>query len=144
MIDKNSFIINSDYIEYTFESEDDNNLVKANSSRTIYLKINYASEVPDEAFESGTYNDNKLMLLNLATDDTIDVTDTLTNPSTGVQWYIIILLIILVISGTLYIILKKKQYIKFIVLIIGITIIIPISVYALCKCNISIRRIHIM
>ncbi len=33
---------------------------------------------------------------------------------------------------------KEKKYTKFMILIIGIAFIIPISVYALCKCNINI------
>lgn len=103
----------------------------------IYLKVNYTNEIPDEAFESGTYNDNKSMTISLATGDA-NVPGTLKNPNTGVKLYIIILLIILISSGIPYIILKKKQYTKYIFLIIGINIIIPISIYALCKYDINI------
>ena len=84
-LDKNSLSLNSDYINYTYESEDDSNVVKANSSKVVYLKVNYATEVPDDAFESGTYNDNKSMTLDLSTGDIINVPDTLKNPNTGVQ-----------------------------------------------------------
>ena len=137
--DKNSFNISSDYIKYTLESEDDTNIVKANSSKVVYLKVNYANEVPENAFESGSYNDNKSMKLNLSTGDTINVPDTLKNPNTGVQSYILILFIVLLISITVYVLLKKKKYTKFMILIIGTAIIIPMSVYALCECNINIE-----
>ena len=89
-LDKNSFNISSDYIKYSFELEDDINIIKANSSKVVYLKVNYVNEVPDNVFESGTYNDNKSMTLNLSTGDTINVPDTLKNPNTGVQSYIIV------------------------------------------------------
>ena len=137
-LDKNSFNISSDYIDYTIESEDNSNIVKANSSKTVYLKVEYKNEVPDEAFESGTYNDNKTMTVNLSTGDTISVPDTLKNPNTGVQSYIIILTLILIISITACVILRKKKYAKFMILIVGTAIIIPVSVYALCKCEIKI------
>ena len=67
-LDKNSFKISSDYIVYTLESNDDSNIVKANSSKIVYLKVEYKNEVPDEAFESGAYNDNKSMIVNLSTE----------------------------------------------------------------------------
>ena len=135
-LDKNSFNLSSDYIEYTLDTEDDTNIVKANSSKVVSLKVNYANELPDDAFESGTYNDNKSMTLNLSTGDIINVPDTLKNPNTGVQSYILILFLILLISITAYVILKKKKYAKFMILII---VMVPIGVYALCKCEISIE-----
>ncbi len=139
-LDKNSFNISLDYIDYTLESEDNTNIVKANSSKIVYLKVNYANEVPDEAFESGTYNDNKIMTLNLSTGDTVSLTDTLKNPNTGVQSYILILFIVLLISITTYASLRKKKYAKIMILVIGIAIIIPpIRAYALCKCDIRIE-----
>ncbi len=138
LLDKNSFNISSDYIEYNIESEDNSYVVKANSSKTVYLKINYANEVPDEAYETGKYNDNKTIKVNLSTGDTINVPDTLKNPNTG-DSLIFIVFLILIISGTSFIILKKTKYIKYIILIIGTIITIPISAYALCKFEIIIE-----
>ena len=138
-LDKNSFNISSDYIKYILESENDTNIVKANSSKVVYLKVNYANEVPDDAFESGTYNDNKSITLNLSTGDTINVPDTLKNPNTGVQSYIIILTLIIIISITLCVILRKKKYAKFLILIAISAIIVPMSAYALCKSDINIE-----
>ena len=138
-LDKNSFNISSDYIAYTLESDDNSNIVKANSSKTVYLKVEYKTEVPEDAFESGTYYDNKTVTVNLSTGDTINVPDTLKNPNTGVQSYIIIFILILIISVISYVILRKKKYAQFMVLIVGTAIIIPISVYALCKCEIKVE-----
>ena len=136
-LDKNSFNISSNYIEYILESDDNSNIVKANSSKTVYLKVEYKNQVPEDSFESGTYNDNKTMTVNLLTGD-ISAPDTLKNPETGVQSYILITSILLLISGSLCILLKKRSSARFMILIIGTTIIVPLSVSALCKIEIAI------
>ena len=139
VLDKNSFNIGSEYIDYTFESEDDTNVVKANSSKNVTLKVEYKNKVPDDKFKGGSYNDNKTMIVQLSNENTINAPDTFKNPKTGDQSYIFIILIIFLVSGSLYIILKKRKYAKFMILIIGTAIIIPMSVYAICKCEIKIE-----
>lgn len=138
-LDKTSLNLNSDYINYSFETEDNTNIVKANSSKNVILKVEYKKEVPEDKFKSGSYNDSKTMMIQLSNENTINVPDTFKNPNTGVQSYILILVVILMASGTLYVLLKKKKYNKFMVLVIGSAIIIPVSVYALCKCEINIE-----
>lgn len=133
-LDKNSFNISSDYIEYNIESEDNSYVVKANSSKTIYLKINYANEVEEEKFESGTYNDNKTMTVNLSLENN-SILEELINPKTKTQSYIYIIALILSAILVSYFCLKKK---KLILLIIGTIIIIPSSVSAFCKYEIKI------
>ena len=129
-LDKTSLSSNSDYINYTFESEDNSNVVKAGEVKSVYLKVNYANEVPDELFEDGSYNDNKLMVFNFFTQGITK------NPNTGIQAYILILSIVLIVSFITFVIVRKKKYAALIVSII--IIIIPISVYALCNCEIKI------
>ena len=138
-LDKTSLNISSDYIDYSFETEDNSNIVKANSSKTVTLRIEYKNEVPEDKFENGSYNDNKTVTVQLSNNNIIETPDALKNPNTGIQSNILIFVIILLICGTIYLFLKKKKYTKFMILIIGIAIIIPISVYALCKCNIMIN-----
>lgn len=138
-LDKTSLNLNSDYINYSLETEDNSNIVKANSSKNVTLRVEYKTEVPEDKFESGSYSDNKTMSVQLSNGNTINVPDTLKNPNTGVQSYILILFIILLVSITVYVLLKKKKYTKFMILIIYAIIIIPVSVYALCKCEINIE-----
>jgi len=138
-LDKTSLNLNSDYISYSFETEDDTNIVKANSSKNITLRIEYKNEVPEDKFKSGSYNDSKTMMVQLSNGNTINMPDTFKNPNTGVQSFILVILILLLISGSLYVLLKKKKYTKFMALVIGTAIIIPISVYALCNYNIKIN-----
>ena len=134
-LDKKSFDINSDYIDYEFSSEDNSNIVKANSTKTLYLKINYKKEVPEGSFISGEYNDAKTMSFNLANDKDNDI---LKNPKTGVH-YLLMIIILLSLSLITFLVLRKKKYIKILVIIIVSAFIIPISVYAICKCEIKIE-----
>ena len=138
-LDKNSFNIKSDYINYTLESNDNSNIINANSSKIYFLKVEYKNPVPVEMFEAGDFSDDKTMMVQLSTGNTISVTGTLKNPNTGVQSYIIVILILLLISGGIYILFNKKSYYKYMILIVGLAIIIPMSVFALCKCEIRIE-----
>ena len=137
-LDKTSLNLNSDYINYLFETEDNSNVVKANSSKNVTLRVEYKNEVSEDMFKNGSYRDNKTMTIQLSNGNTINVPDTFKNPNTGVQSYILIITILLIISGSLYVLLKKNKWTKFMILIIGTAILIPVSVYALCKCDITI------
>ena len=138
-LDKTSLNLKSDYINYLFKTDDNSNVVKPKTSKNVTLRVEYKTEVSEDKFENGTYNDSKTMTVNLSTGDTINVPDILKNPNTGVQSYIIILTLILIISITSCVILRKKKYAKFMILVIESAILIPISVYALCKCDIIIK-----
>ena len=134
-LDKTSLNLKSDYINYSFKTDDGSNIVKAKSSKNVTLRAEYKTEVPKDKFEKGSYNDNKTMTFQLSNKSTTNV---LKNPNTGIRSYILLLLIILSLSESSYIFLRKKKYTKFMILVIGTTIIMPISVYALCKCDIIV------
>ena len=138
-LDKTSINLNSDYINYSFETDDDSNIVKANTSKNVTLRIEYKTEIPENKYKNGSYDDSKNMTVNLSNKDPINVLETIINPNTSVQSYILIILIMLLISGSLCIIMKKKKHVKHMILIITSAIIIPISVYAICKCEINIE-----
>lgn len=135
---ENSFNLNSDYIDYSFETEDNSNIIKPNSSKNIHLIVEYKNKVPSEEFVVGKYNYNKTVVVNLSSKNKNIIEELITNPNTKSQSYIFIIAILLIISGTTYIVLKKNKK-KYIILIIGAMIIIPISVYALCKCELRIE-----
>ena len=136
-LDKNNVNISSDYIDYSLKSEDKSNIVKAKSDKTFYLKVKYSNEVPTEEFKSGPYNDKKDMTINLSSDN--GKLDKLKNPKTGIQLSILILFLFFLIIFTAYILLNKKKYRKFLLLIIGISILLPIGVFAICKSDIKIE-----
>ena len=127
-INKNSISLNSDYLEYSLES-DNNNIIKANSTRTIYLRVKYKTEVDQSKFVDGVYQDNVTMKVNLRTDDTP------ANPNTGVK-YIIIISLILLISGLSLVIFKKKK-LSTLMILVGL-ILLPVGVKALCTCEIVV------
>ncbi len=128
LFDKNSIDIDSKYIEYRIESNDNSTILKARSTKTMYLVVNYKNQIPVSEFKNGTYVDDVNMKVNLSSDD-------IKNPNTGIN-YIILLSTILLIS-ILLIVFKKKKYSK-VLMLIGI-ILIPFSVNALCRCMININ-----
>ena len=77
---KNSLSISSDYVDYTLESSDNSNVIKPKSNKMFYLIIKYNNKVPDDQFRSGTYNDNKSMIVQLSTNNT--EINSLKNPNT--------------------------------------------------------------
>ena len=131
-MDKNTLNSNSDYIKYTFSEGDDSVIVKAKSTKDVYLKIEYENEVPVSAYNNGTYSAEKTVAINLSTKDSI------INPPTGVKNVILILLTALTISMVLYVLLRDNPYLKPFVILIGL-VIIPISIHAACKCDIVVN-----
>lgn len=130
-IDSNSLGLNSNYVTYTIDAGDDH-VVKANSTKTVLLRVEYKNTVPAEAYKSGIYNDSKDLVVNLSNGRQI-----LDNPKTGMN----ILFYTLLIGGLCvctYIVVRKKQHSLMVILLIGI-IIIPSSVYALCKCELKVN-----
>ena len=87
-LDINDFNISSDFINYSISSDDNSNIVKANSSETIYLKVEYKNEVPEEKYESGKFNDNKNLTFNLSSDNTNSIQELIRNPITSSNYYI--------------------------------------------------------
>ena len=132
-INKNSIKLSSDYIDYSLES-DDNNIVKAKSTRTIYLRVKYKTEVDPSKFVNGEYQDEITMKVNLQSDDTP------ANPNTGEDLTILIFVLILLIGLAVLLFGKKKNNkLKVILLVLSLSLIIPFSVNALCKCEIELN-----
>lgn len=128
-LDKKTFSVNSDYVNYTIESNDDSNIIEAKSSKEFYLNVEYKNPVDIELFRAGLFKDSKEMILDLAADSSVK------NPNT--KDYILPAIIILVVVASI-VIKKKKEYANF-ALIIGLTIAIPLTVHALCKSEIKIN-----
>lgn len=136
-LDKNSFTINSNYIDYNISFEDNSNIVKSNLSKVVYLNIEYKKEIEIDKFSSGSYVENQIMVVNLVNKNDINELEKLTNPKTGFKKYFIFVLF-LIFCELLYLIYKKRKNILLLFLIIGIISSIPFSIYALCKYNYKI------
>ena len=123
-----SLNIESDYMNYSFELEDNSDIIKANSSKIIYLKVEYQKEIPSEELENDVFNEKKAIPLNILDNE-------ITNPDTK-RNIIILSIIVLIIISTILISIKNKKYLKPMILIIGIAL--PVITYALCDANIEI------
>ncbi len=146
----------SDYVDYTLMAPDLDYVVKNGSSKTFQLQVEYAHAVPESAADEGIYYDNKVYSLEVSnelgrdasalgieeggdTHDAVDPTPTSTdvpatvdNPNTkAVKNVLVIVCIIFVISIGLFLILRKKNRIGKVFVIVGlIGIITPLVVFA--------------
>lgn len=130
-LDSNSLGIKSNYVTYTLDAGNDP-IVKANSTKTVLLRVEYSHTVPANEYKSGVYRDNKDLVVNLSNGRQL-----LSNPSTGMN----ILFYVLLVGGLgviTYIVIKKKKQKVMMVIILGI-IMIPASVYAICKCELKVN-----
>ena len=130
-INDDSLNIESKYISYTFRTDDNKNTVDANSAKTIYLKLKYKNEVSDNDYQSGKYNDLKTVTISIVNEKNNK------NPLTNDK--VIIYLVIFYISLITFIyILKKKKQNDLIVTALLFGILVPLSVNALCKYDLTI------
>ena len=116
---KDSFNLNTDYIEYSIVN--DSEVIKSNEEKSIQLKITYKEKISEDEF-----NENNMMSITLS--------DTpLTNPSTKRT---INLILLVTFVTTIIFIIRNKKLSK---VLIGILIcFIPISIKALCTVNLEI------
>ena len=136
--------LDSDYMEYSIESNN-NNIIKAKSTSAIYLRVKYKNEVDPSMFVNGVYQDTVSMKVNLKSSDKNTPTASNDkdkngiiplNPNTGLP-YIIMISIILIICGVFLFVYKKKK-ISSIMILVGI-LLLPIGVQALCSSEIEIN-----
>lgn len=135
-LNKNSILTDSSYINYSLSFDDNSNIIKANSSKIVYLKVEYANEVPEDLFNNNSFSENKTVKINLSSENN-QIIGTISNPKTGAKLSIIFLIIVL--GEISLIIIRKKKMSKLMVLIIGTSIMIPISVFALCNVEIKVE-----
>ena len=123
-IDKKSFE-NNEYITYEVESDNLEKL-EANKEKEIYLTIKYNKEVPENEFKDNVYVLNNNFSLAIGNKD-----EEIRNPQTGIEDYsLAILTIIVVLAVAVYGFRKNKKQFKTLMLIIGITILIPLTCIA--------------
>ena len=148
MIDEDTFKTDSDYIEYTLETKDNTNVVKANSTKDVTLTVIYKNEVEETELTDNKFNaTNSLKLslntnekekeLDIITTDNINKLEDVKNPLTSNHNIILVIPIILItIAFIVFLIIRKSRYTKYILLILGM-ILVP-TVYAICKTEIEV------
>ena len=129
-LDNSYLIVDTDYLEYSITSEDDSNLIQAQSTKDFDIKVKYRTQVDDTAFVAGEYKDNNNLSLKLATETN--------NPFT--TDYIALYLAIFYISTffLIYLFIKRKK-VEEVTILLLISLLVPLSVKALCKAEISVN-----
>ena len=128
-LSKKSLNIESEYIDYTFETKDKTNTVKAKSSSEAILTIQYRNEVPEELLENGSFTDSKSFNIGL-NDGNNTILNILTNPKTGQSLLFIFFIIALGIFSLFAS--KKNKKITTLILMLGLMS-LPFAVYAECE-----------
>ena len=130
-LDKNSLSIEANYWNYKIETDDNTNIVKAKSSKAINLNVEYNNSIPESAYQNGVFSDDVTMKVNLSSED---MNNPIENPITGVKYLSFILLVTFILSVVFIKYNNKRK-----LLLLVILFLIPISVKALCKIDISIN-----
>ena len=139
-INENTLNVDSDFISYSIELEDGSNVIKAGTSKKVYLVVKYDNRVPDNQYNAeGIFNDTKNVVVDLTNKETF-VEQTIKaieeNPVTSTG---IMLVIVAVVSGVVVLCIKKTKVRKYMVLLIPVVLLIPCYVSAICKCEIKIN-----
>ena len=132
LLSEKDFEIDSDYLTYSLITNDNNMVVKANSTKEFQLRIAYTDEVPSTSFDNHEYNSSNSFQLNLSNNSLGD------NPKTGTIPTMIILSVVLSIIIILSLLNMKK--LVYYVLLVGFALLIPNTVYALCTLNLQITN----
>ena len=136
--DEDSLQLNTDYLEYQFSYDDRTKIIKAGKDKTVNLKVVYSKRVPAEMLKNDLYSDTNNIVVNLSNRKDMDIIKMIQNPETKDIIKICVLVVILS-SILLFIVFRMKKPVKYMILIIGLSTIIPITVYALCKTEIEIE-----
>jgi len=129
LLDKNSLSVSNEYFVYSFDT-DNSNVIKANSTKILILNIQYKNEVPESLYDENVYKNSESIQFDLKTEESIS------NPNTGVHYRLIIISIILL--SLLLIIIRKEKTNKVLIILISLSILMPISIKALCSYSIKI------
>ena len=124
----------SEYIKYEYTFEDNSNIIKANSEKTMYITVKYIKQVPDNLLTNGKYSENNNITIKLENDKN----NIITNPKTGLP--ILLISIVLISSVIVSILIKnKKTRNSLIAIIFFVGISIPTVTYALKIISINVN-----
>ena len=139
--DKSS--LSTDYLNYDITYEDDSDIVKAGESKTIYLKVHYATKPAENTLTNGVVTTQPKVTFNLQKEEEVktiieEVVNAITNPNTHdkVFIYIGILIISLIIT---IILLRKYKKAKLTTMLIITFLITTQIVKAVCTCTLNIN-----
>ena len=126
----------NDYITYKYDFENNNNIVKKNSKKHLSITILYKTQVPPELVNDNNYEIKEKLFVYLNNENKIINPETLSN-----YLFIILILLLFVLALIIY---KKGLKRKMVIGLILLTMLLPLTIYAAEKLQISINnKIHI-
>ena len=134
----------SNYITYEYSFDDEDNILKANSDKTMYVTVRYDKELPSEEFTNGTFKEDNKAVIDLSNgvkDDPIKeevptTTDKVEVPDTYTGLSICIVFAFIALLG--YLSYNKLSNKRLLLVIIPI-ILIPIIVNAYEKLEVKVN-----
>ena len=125
VLDESMFKKNYDNISYIFET--DNKTLKAGATKDIVLSVELTKNPGRGVFnETNTFN--------------LDLTGgKIVNPPTGVKSLLYIVPVLLIMGFVIIFTSKRKTAFKTMAIIVGLLILVPTIVRAVCKCNLKIN-----
>ena len=133
-IDEDSLKNDANYLDYSIRYEDGSNKIKAGDEKTIFLKVSYNTKIDDSKFENNKFVESDSLKI-VATDKKNVLINPLTS-STGSSIIFIIFLIMLLTVLYFIVRIRKNKVLSF--LLLCMFSIIPITVYAFCKCEMKL------
>ena len=136
--DKNQ--ITTDYLIYDVSYEDNSSIIKAGTTKSIYLTVQYNNKPKEEILSNGTTNrtnDISFNLINQPQPITEEIMKSIKNPET--KDIIFVCFIVLLISLVIILLIKKNNKKKYIITVISLLIILPSLTRAICSCSLNIN-----
>ncbi|MBR6133766.1 MAG: hypothetical protein IKQ29_03500 [Bacilli bacterium] len=135
--------LSTDYLNYDITYEDNSDIVKAGESKTIYLKVHYATKPATENLTNGTVTTQPKVTFNLQKEEEVktiieEVVNAITNPNTNdkVLIYLGVLVISLIVTIVL---LKKYKKLRNTTMLLILFLTTTQIVKAVCTCNLDIN-----
>ena len=135
--------LSTDYLNYDITYEDNSDVVKAGESKTIYLKVHYATKPATESLTNGTVTTQPKVTFNLQKEEEVktiieEVVNAITNPNTNdkVLIYLGILILSLIITIVL---LRKYKKAKLTTMLIITFLLTTQIVKAVCTCTLNVN-----
>ena len=121
----------STYIKYTYEFDNGSNILKANTTKTMYVTLTYAKEVPENEFKAdGTYEEKNDMAIGVLKEED--------NPTTGREEMVVIGVVLALIVVIGFVMIKNRQT-KYLVITLGALLVLVPTVNALKEITITMN-----
>ena len=121
----------STYIKYTYDFDNGSNILKANTTKTMYVTLTYAKEVPENEFKAdGTYEEKNDMAIGVLREED--------NPTTGREEMVVIGVVLALIVVVGFVMIKNRQT-KYLVITLGALLVLVPTVNALKEITITMN-----